>query len=79
MTIEEFVSTKHDGSGAAKGCGHYFNSIAKYEGSGYDYYTYYGEAHGDGSDAERKSCGFGEAGGTSNLNGKGFGGIRIKY
>ena len=77
MTIEEFVSTEHNGSGAAKGCGYYFNSLAKYEGSGYDYYTYYGEAHCGGSDAERKSYGFGEARGIGSPTGKAFEGPKI--
>lgn len=79
MTIEEFVSTEHyiSGAGAAKGCG--YNH--KYKGAGYDCFTLYNSGYSC-PNAERKSCGFGEATGmgANNRFGVGHGGCQtIKY
>ena len=63
MTIEEFVSTEHNGSGAAKGFGYVTIHDADCFGYGYDCYTVCESGEG-GSSAERKSCGFGEASGS---------------
>ena len=80
MTIEEFVSAEHNGSGAAKGCGyHYFTKPNRYEGSSYDCYTFCNTGYGCGnsySDMICKGCGYGEARGIGNLSGKGIGCIR---
>lgn len=81
MTIEEFVSTEHNGSGAARGCGYTTIRDDDCFGYGYDCYTIYDSGDG-GSIAERKSCGSGEANGrgANNRFGVGHGGCQtIKY
>lgn len=81
MTIEEFVSAEHNGSGAgaAKGCGYNHIFKDKYEGAGYDCFTVYNSGYSC-SDAERKGLGFGEANGMGNKFGVGHGGTQtIKY